>query len=87
MPEQEIRERITRYCLPSGTMEDVKSVAKDVVGFVQDRQPFFEMPNGGILYFEYYRNNSFNVGTLTNVRLSVQYIFSYDHNHNFTDNL
>lgn len=91
--EQEIRNYITRYGITLDTTEDVKSVAKDMVTeelmqLSTDRQLLFEMPSSDILHFEYDRkNDSFNVGTVTNAGLAVKHVFSYDYGLNLTDNL
>lgn len=93
IPDQEVREHITRYGLPSHATEDVKAVAKGMVAeglasLAKDRQLIFEMPNGEILHFEYDgKNDRFNVGGATNAGLVVRHIFNYDHNMNLADNL
>ena len=46
------------------------------------------MPNGDVLYFEYNNEkDSLNVGTLTNIGLSVHHSFPYDHSAGLDKNL
>lgn len=46
------------------------------------------MPNGDVLYFEYNKEkDSLNVGTLTNIGLSVHHSFPYDHSAGLDKNL
>ena len=91
--EQEVRDTITRYGLPERPTPDVKTVAQQMVKeelatISKDRELAFEMPNGEVLYLEYdTKNDSINVGSVTNAGLATIHEFSYDHSESLSKNL
>lgn len=91
--EKEVRDAINRYGLPSDATEDVKNVAKAMVAeefskMATNRMPIFEMNNGNVLYVQYSQEkDTMNVGTATNVGMSVLHQFPYDHDFNLDANL
>ena len=91
--EQGVRDTITRYGLPERPTPDVKTVAQQMVKeelatISKDRELAFEMPNGEVLYLEYdTKNDSINVGSVTNAGLATSHVFSYDHSESLTKNL
>lgn len=91
--EKEVRDAINRYGLPSDATEDVKNVAKAMVveefsKMATNRMPIFEMNNGSVLYVQYSQEkDTMNVGTATNVGMSVLHQFPYDHDFNLDANL
>ena len=91
--EKEVRDAINRYGLPSDATEDVKNVAKAMVAeefskMATNRMPVFEMNNGSVLYVQYNQEkDSLDVGTATNVGMSVLHQFPYDHDFNLDANL
>jgi antirestriction protein ArdC len=91
--EKEVRDAINRYGLPSDATEDVKNVAKAMVAeefskMATNRMPIFEMNNGSVLYVQYSQEkDTMNVGTATNVGMSVLHQFPYDHDFNLDANL
>ena len=91
--EKEVRDAINRYGLPSDATEDVKNVAKAMVAeefskMATNRMPIFEMNNGSVLYVQYSQEkDTMDVGTATNVGMSVLHQFPYDHDFNLDANL
>lgn len=91
--EKEVRDATNRYGLPSDATEDVKNVAKAMVAeefskMATNRMPIFEMNNGSVLYVQYSQEkDTMNVGTATNVGMSVLHQFPYDHDFNLDANL
>lgn len=91
--EKEVRDAINRYGLPSDATEDVKNVAKAMVAeefskMATNRMPIFEMNNGSVLYVQYNQEkDTMDVGTATNVGMSVLHQFQYDHDFNVDANL
>ena len=91
--EKEVRDAINRYGLPSDATEDVKNVAKAMVAeefskMATNRMPIFEMNNGSVLYVQYSQEkDTMDVGTATNVGMSVLHQFPYDHDFNLDGNL
>jgi len=91
--EKEVRDAINRYGLPSDATEDVKNVAKTMVAeefskMATNRMPIFEMNNGSVLYVQYNQEkDTMDVGTATNVGMSVLHQFPYDHDFNLDANL
>ena len=79
--------------MPSDATEDVKNVAKAMVAeefskMATNRMPIFEMNNGSVLYVQYSQEkDTMNVGTATNVGMSVLHQFPYDHDFNLDANL
>lgn len=91
--EKEVRDSINRYGLPNDATEDVRNVAKAMVAeefskMATNRMPVFEMNNGSVLYVQYNQEkDSLDVGTATNVGMSVLHQFPYDHDFNLDANL
>lgn len=91
--EQEVRDNISRYGLPSEASKDVENVGKAMIAedfsdLAKRKVPIFEMPNGDVLHLQYDReHDSFEVGTVTNAGLAVQHILSYDHSLSLADNI
>lgn len=91
--EEDVRDSITRYGLPSEASKDVEEVAKSMIAedfsdLSKRKAPVFEMPNGDVLHLQYDRErDSFEVGTVTNAGLAVQHILSYDHSLSLADNI
>lgn len=91
--EEDVRDSITRYGLPSEASKDVEEVAKSMIAedfsdLSKRKAPVFEMPNGDVLHLQYDReHDSFEVGTVTNAGLSVEHILSYDHSLSLADNI
>ena len=91
--EKEVRDAINRYGLPNDATDDVKAVAKAMVAeefskMATNRMPIFEMNNGSVLYVQYNQEkDTMDVGTATNVGMSVLHQFPYDHDFNLDANL
>ena len=91
--EEDVRDSITRYGLPSEASKDVEEVGKAMIAedfsdLAKRKAPVFEMPSGDMLHLQYDReHDSFEVGTVTNAGLAVQHILSYDHNLSLADNI
>jgi len=91
--EKDVREAINRYGLPNDATDDVKAVAKVMVAeefskMATNRMPIFEMNNGSVLYVQYNQEkDTMDVGTATNVGMSVLHQFPYDHDFNLDANL
>ena len=91
--EQEVRDNISRYGLPSETSKDVEEVGKAMIAedfsdLAKRKAPVFEMPSGDVLHLQYDReHDSFEVGTVTNAGLAVEHILSYDHSLSLADNI
>lgn len=91
--EQEVRDNISRYGLPSEASKDVEEVGKAMIAedfsdLVKRKAPVFEMPSGDVLHLQYDReHDSFEVGTVTNAGLAVEHILSYDHSLSLADNI
>lgn len=90
--EEDIKLSIEQYGLENDASQDVKAIAQDMVQkeleTIKANIPAFSMPNGDVLYFEYNKEkDSLNVGTLTNIGLSVHHSFPYDHSAGLDKNL
>ena len=91
--EQEVRDNINRYGLPSEASKDVEEVGKAMIAedfsdLAKRKAPVFEMPSGDVLHLQYDReHDSFEVGTVTNAGLVVEHILSYDHSLSLADNI
>lgn len=91
--EEDVRDSITRYGLPSEASKDVEEVARSMIAedfsdLSKRKAPVFEMSNGDVLHLQYDReHDSFEVGTVTNAGLAVQHILSYDHSLSLADNI
>ena len=91
--EQEVKDTINRYGLPDKASDDVKNVTRSIVeteftNMSQYRIPAFEMPNGDILYARYNKkDDSMDVGTVTNAGLAVKHSFTYDYDRSLNENL
>lgn len=91
--EQEVRDNINRYGLPSEASKDVEEVGKAMIAedfsdLEKRKAPVFEMPSGDVLYLQYdQEHDSFEVGTVTNAGLAVEHILSYDHSLSLADNI
>lgn len=91
--EEDVRDSITRYGLPSEASKDVEEVAKSMIAedfsdLSKRKAPVFEMPNGDVLHLQYDReHDNFEVGTVTNAGLAVEHILSYDHSLSLADNI
>lgn len=91
--EKEVRDAINRYGLSSDATDDVKAVAKAMVAeefrkMATNRMPIFEMNNGSVLYVQYNQEkDTMDVGTATNVGMSVLHQFPYDHDFSLDANL
>ena len=91
--EKDVRDAINRYGLPNDATDDVKAVAKVMVAeefskMATNRMPIFEMNNGSVLNVQYNQEkDTMDVGTATNVGMSVLHQFPYDHDFNLDTNL
>lgn len=91
--EEDVRDSITRYGLPSEASKEVEEVGKTMIAedfsdLAKRKAPVFEMPSGDVLHLQYDReHDSFEVGTVTNAGLAVQHILSYDHSLSLADNI
>lgn len=91
--EQEVRDNISRYGLPSEATADVEDVGKAMIAedfsdLSKRRSPVFEMPSGDVLHLQYdAKQDRFEVGTATNAGLAVQHTVSYDHSLSLADNI
>lgn len=91
--EKEVRDTINRYGLPNDATDDVKNVAKAMVAeefskMATNRMPIFEMNNGSVLNVQYNQEkDTMDVGTATNVGMSVLHRFPYDHDFTLDANL
>lgn len=91
--EQEVRDNISRYGLPSEASKDVEEmgkamIAEDFSDLAKRKAPVFEMPSGDMLHLQYdHEHDSFEVGTVTNAGLAVEHILSYDHSLSLADNI
>ncbi len=90
--EQEVRDHITRYGIGRAS-EDVKEVAREMVAeefseLAQRKIPIFQMPNGGLLNLQYDKEKDcLDVGTVTNVGLSVKHSFPFCHDYSLDANI
>jgi len=91
--EEDVRDSITRYGLPSEVSKEVEEVGKAMIAedfsdLSKRKAPVFEMPNGDVLHLQYdCEHDSFELGTVTNAGLAVQHILSYDHSLSLADNI
>ena len=91
--EQEVRDNISRYGLPSEATADVEEVGKAMIAedfsdLSKRRSPVFEMPSGDVLHLQYDpTQDRFEVGTATNAGLLVQHTIRYDHSLSLADNI
>lgn len=91
--EQEVRDNISRYGLPSEATADVEEVGKAMIAedfsdLSKRRSSVFEMPGGDVLHLQYdAKQDRFEVGTATNAGLAVQHTVSYDHSLSLADNI
>lgn len=89
---EDIIDNIERYGLDSDATEDVKKVAYENVAKqfseIKSKIPAFTMPNEDVVYFQYNQEkNQIEVGSVTNIGLSVQHRFDYDVDRTLDDNL
>lgn len=90
--EQEVRDHIRRYGVDRAS-EDVKALAREMAAeqfaeMTRHKMPVFEMPNGDVLHVDYNRDrDSLDVGTMTNVGMTVKHHYPYDHNMTLDANL
>lgn len=90
--EQEVRDHIRRYGVDRAS-KDVKELAREMAAeqfaeMSRYKTPAFEMPSGEILYVNYNRErDSLDVGTVTNVGMTVKHQYPYDHNMTLDANL
>ena len=90
--KEDIIDNIERYGLDSDATEDVKKVAYENVAKqfseIKSKIPAFTMPNEDVVYFQYNQEkNQIEVGSVTNIGLSVQHRFDYDVDRTLDDNL
>ena len=90
--KEDIIDNIERYGLDSDATEDVKKVAYESVAKqfseIKSKIPAFTMPNEDVVYFQYNQEkNQIEVGSVTNIGLSVQHRFDYDVDRTLDDNL
>ena len=91
--EQDVRDNISRYGLPSEATMDVEEVGKAMIAedfsdLSKRRSPIFEMPSGDVLHLQYDpKQDNFEVGTATNAGLAVQHTLKYDHSLSLADNI
>lgn len=91
--EQEVRDNISRYGLPSEATADVEEIGKAMIAedfsdLSKRRSPVFEMPSGDVLHLQYDpTQDRFEVGTATNAGLAVQHTVRYDHSLSLADNI
>ena len=90
--EQDVRNHITRYGIGRAS-EDVKEVAREMTheaftGMATRKLPILHMPNDSLLYLQYNKEkDSIDVGTVTNIGLSVKHSFPYDHDQSMDMNI
>ena len=90
--EQDVRNHITRYGIGRAS-EDVKEVAREMTheaftAMATRKLPILHMPNDSLLYLQYNKDkDSIDVGTVTNIGLSVKLSFSYDHDQSMDMNI
>lgn len=89
--KENIIDNIERYGLENDATDDVKKIAYENVAKQFSKiknMPAFTMPNEDVLYFQYNQEeNKLEVGTVTNVGLSVHHSFDYDVDRTLDDNL
>ena len=91
--QQDVRDAIQRYGLFEDATDDVKDVAKAMVSeefskMMNTHIPAFEMPSGDILYIQYNQDkNTLDIGSATNIGMTVMHSFPYDHNFSLDANL
>jgi hypothetical protein len=62
--------------------------AEQFAEMTRHKMPVFEMPNGDVLHVDYNRDrDSLDVGTMTNVGMTVKHHYPYDHNMTLDANL
>ena len=90
--EQDVRNHITRYGIGRAS-EDVKEVAREMTheaftAMATRKLPILHMPNDSLLYLQYNKEkDSIDVGTITNIGLSVKHSFPYDHDQSMDMNI
>ena len=90
--EQDVRNHITRYGIGRAS-EDVKEVAREMTheaftAMATRKLPILHMPNDSLLYLQYNKEkDSIDVGTVTNIGLSVKHSFPYDHDQSMDMNI
>src|SRR5574344_1890422 len=90
--EQDVRNHITRYGI-GGASEDVKEVAREMTheaftARATRKLPILHMRNDSLLYLQYNKEkDSIDVGTVTNIGLSVKHSFPYDHDQSMDMNI
>ena len=91
--EQEVRDNISRYGLPSEATADIEEVGKAMIAedfsdLSKRKSSVFEMLSGDVLHLQYdAKQDRFEVGTATNAGLAVQHTIRYDHNLSLADNI
>lgn len=90
--EQDVRNHITRNGIGRAS-EDVKEVAREMTheaftAMATRKLPILHMPNDSLLYLQYNKEkDSIDVGTVTNIGLSVKHSFPYDHDQSMDMNI
>ena len=90
--EQDVRNHITRYGIGRAS-EDVREVAREMTNeaftaLATRKLPILHMPNDSLLYLQYNKEkDSIDVGTVTNIGLSVKHSFPYDHDQSMDMNI
>ena len=90
--EQDVRNHITRYGIGRAS-EDVREVAREMTyeaftAMATRKLPILHMPNDSLLYLQYNKEkDSIDVGTVTNIGLSVKHSFPYDHDQSMDMNI
>ena len=90
--EQNVRNHVTRYGIGRAS-EDVREVAREMThvaftALATRKLPILHMPNDSLLYLQYNKEkDSIDVGTVTNIGLSVKHSFPYDHEQSIDMNI
>ncbi len=90
--EQDVRNHITRYGIGRAS-EDVREVAREMTNeaftaLTTHKLTILHMPNDSLLYLQYNKEkDSIDVGTITNIGLSVKHTFPYDHDQSMDMNI
>ena len=90
--EQDVRNHITHYGI-GRACEDVREVAQEMphkafTALATRKLHILHMPNDSLLYLQYNKEkDSIDVGTVTNIGLSVKHSFPYDHDQSMDMNI
>lgn len=69
-------------------MKQREAIAEEFSKLAQRKMPAFQMPNGDLLYLQYNKErHTLDVGTVTNIGLSVRHTFPYDYNFSLDSNI